>query len=95
MQKIRNENEYINLINFHFTFRYKKSDIMIKEFFNELDKFYYIGIYSMIDNEMNFIKKFDTYRYFLQNLKFENKEKCLMYCEETKKLIKNGIIKTL
>ncbi|ARM67614.1 hypothetical protein LW81_044 [Lactococcus phage LW81] len=93
MQK--DENAYIYIENFHFNFRYKKTDIIFKEFYDKLDNFYYIGIYHKIDNKNIFLKKFNTYRYFLQALKFKSLENCLMYCKETSELLKNDIIKSL
>lgn len=95
MQKLKNENDFIYIDNFHFKFKYKKKDIIFKEFFDELDNFYYIGVYQKIENDLIFIKKFDTYRYFLQLLKFKNLENCLMYCEMTSELLKDNVIKSL
>lgn len=95
MQKLKNENEFIYIDTFHFKFEYKKNDIIFKEFYDKLDGFYYIGVYQKVGNKLVFIKKFDTYRYFLQSLKFENLENCLMYCEITSELLKNNIIKAL
>lgn len=95
MQKLKNENEFIYIENFHFNFRYKKKNIIFKEFYDELDNFYYIGIYHKIENDLIFIKKINTYRYFLQSLKFESVESCRAYCEETSELLKNDIIKSL
>ncbi|AHC94128.1 hypothetical protein WRP3_042 [Lactococcus phage WRP3] len=95
MQKLKNENEFIYIENFHFDFKYKKKNIIFREFYDKLDNFYYIGIYHKIENDLIFIKKFNTYRYFLQSLKFESLESCLMYCKMTSELLKNDIIKSL
>lgn len=95
MQKLKDENAYIYIENFHFNFKYKKKDIIFKEFHDKLDNFYYIGVYHKIENDLIFIKKFNTYRYFLRSLKFENLESCLMYCKMTSELLKNDIIKSL
>lgn len=95
MQKLKDENAYIYINIFHFNFRYEKKDIIFKEFFDKLDNFYYIGIYQKKDNDLIFIKKFNTYRYFLQRLKFESVESCRAYCEETGELLNNDIIKAL
>lgn len=95
MQKLKDENEFIYIENFHFNFRYKKKNIIFSEFHDKLDGFYYIGIYHKIENDVIFIKKFNTYRYFLQALKFKSLENCLMYCKETSELLKNDIIKAL
>lgn len=95
MQKLKNENEFIYIENFHFDFKYKKKDIIFKEFHDKLDNFYYIGVYHKIENDLIFIKKFNTYRYFLQSLKFESLGSCLMYCKMTSELLKNDIIKSL
>lgn len=95
MQKLKNENDFIYIENFHFKFKYEKKNIIFKEFHDKLDNFYYIGIYHKIENELIFIKKFNTYRYFLQSLKFENLENCLLYCEMTSELLKDNIIKSL
>lgn len=95
MQKLKNENDFIFIDNFHFRFKYKKDSIIFKEFRDKIDNFYYIGIYEKIENDLIFIKKFDTYRYFLQSLKFKNLENCLLYCEITGELLKDDIIKFL
>ena len=95
MQKLKNENAYIFIEVFKFPFKYKKKNIIFREFFDKLDGFYYIGIYQKIENDLIFIKKFNAYRYFLQVLRFESLESCLMYCEETSELLKNDIIKAL
>lgn len=95
MQKLKNENAFIFIEVFNFNFRYKKKDIIFKEFHDKIDNFYYIGIYEKIENDLIFIKKFDTYRYFLQSLKFESLESCLMYCKIAGELLKNDIIKVL
>lgn len=95
MQKLKNENAYIYIEVFNFSFKYEKQNIIFKEFFDKLDGFYYIGIYQKNENDVIFLKKFNTYRYFLQVLRFESLENCLMYCEETSELLKNGIIKAL
>ena len=95
MQKLKDENAYIYVNIFNFNFRYKKKNIIFSEFFDELDGFYYIGIYYKIDNDLIFLKKINTYKYFLQVLKFESLESCLMYCNETSELLNNDIIKSL
>ena len=95
MQKLKNENAYIYIEIFNFDFRYEKKSIVFSEFYDKLDGFYYIGIYQKKENEVIFIKKFNTYRYFLQSLKFESLENCLAYCKETEALLKNDIIKAL
>ena len=95
MQKLKDENEFIYIENFHFNFRYKKKNIIFKEFYDKLDNFYYIGIYQKKENDVIFLKKFNTYRYFLQVLRFESLESCRDYCEETRELLKNDIIKAL
>ena len=95
MQKLKDENAYIYVNIFNFNFRYKKKNIIFSEFFDELDGFYYIGIYYKIDNDLIFLKKFHTYRYFLQRLRFESVASCRAYCEETGELLKNDIIKAL
>lgn len=91
----KDENAYIHIEIFHFNFRYKKKNIIFSEFFDELDNFYYIGIYYKIENDLIFLKKLNPYRYFLQPLKFESVASCRAYCEETKELLKNNIIKAL
>ena len=95
MQKLKNENAYIYIEVFNFNFKYKKNCIIFKEFFDKLDGFYYIGVYQKNENDVIFLKKINTYKYFLQPLKFESVESCLMYCEETGELLKNDIIKAL
>ena len=95
MQKLKNENEFIYIDIFHFKFEYKKKNIIFKEFHDKLDNFYYIGVYQKIENDVIFIKKFNTYRYFLQPLKFKSLENCSMYCEMTSELLKDNVIKSL
>ncbi len=95
MQKPKDENAYIYIEVFNFPFKYEKQNIIFKEFFDELDNFYYIGIYQKKENDVIFLKKFNTYRYFLQRLRFESLESCRAYCEETSELLKNDIIKAL
>ena len=95
MQKLKNENAYIYIEVFNFPFKYEKDDIIFSEFYDEMDGFYYIGIYQKIENDLIFLKKFNTYRYFLQPLKFESLESCEMYCKMTSELLKNDIIKSL
>lgn len=95
MQKLKNENAYIYIEVFNFNFRYEKQNIVFTDFFDKLDGFYYIGIYQKIENDVIFLKKFNTYRYFLQPLKFESLESCRAYCEETGELLNNDIIKAL
>ncbi|ARM66169.1 hypothetical protein AM2_042 [Lactococcus phage AM2] len=95
MQKLKNENEFIYINVFKFPFKYEKKNIIFKEFFDKLDGFYYIGIYQKKENDVIFLKKFNTYRYFLQVLRFESLESCLIYCKETSELLKNDIIKAL
>lgn len=95
MQKPKDENAYIYIEIFNFNFRYKKKSIVFSEFYDKLDGFYYIGIYQKKENDVIFLKKFNTYRYFLQPLKFESLESCRAYCEETSELLKNDIIKAL
>lgn len=95
MQKLKNENEFIYIENFHFDFKYKKKNIIFREFYDKLDNFYYIGIYQKNENDVIFLKKFNTYRYFLQVLRFESVATCRAYCEETSELLKNDIIKSL
>ncbi|MDN6719024.1 MAG: hypothetical protein L0L51_10565, partial [Lactococcus lactis] len=60
MQKLKNENEYIFIEVFNFPFKYKKDCIVFREFYDEMDGFYYIGIYQKIDNDLIFIKTMDT-----------------------------------
>lgn len=95
MKKLKDENAYIYINIFNFNFRYKKKSIVFSEFFDEMDGFYYIGIYQKIENDVIFLKKFNTYRYFLQRLQFESVASCRAYCEETEALLNNGIIKAL
>lgn len=95
MQEPKDENAYIFIEIFNFNFRYKKKNIIFSELFDELDGFYYIGIYYKIENKLIFIKKFNPCRYFLQPLKFESVATCRAYCEEISELLKNGIIKSL
>lgn len=95
MQKLKNENEYIFIEVFNFPFKYKKDCIVFREFYDEMDGFYYIGIYQKNENDVIFLKKFNTYRYFLQRLRFESLESCRAYCKETSELLKNDIIKSL
>lgn len=95
MQKLKDENAYIFIEIFNFNFRYKKDDIIFSDFYDKLDNFYYIGIYQKKDDDLIFLKKFNTYRYFLQRLRFKSVATCRAYCEETGELLKNGIIKAL
>lgn len=95
MKKPKDENAYIYINIFHFDFRYRKKNIVFSEFFDEMDGFYYIGIYYKIENDLIFLKKMNTYRYFLQPLRFEGVATCRAYCEETSELLKNDIIKSL
>ena len=95
MQKLKNENDFIYITSFHFHFKYKKKNIVFKEFHDKKDNFFYIGIYEKIENDLIFIKKMDPYRYFLQTLKFESLENCLLYCEIAGELLKNDVIKFL
>lgn len=95
MKKLKDENAYIYINIFHFDFRYRKKNIVFSEFFDEMDGFYSIGIYYKLENELIFLKKINTYKYFLQRLRFESVASCRAYCEETGELLKNGIIKAL
>lgn len=95
MQKLKNENAYIYIEVFNFPFKYEKQNIIFKEFFDKLDGFYYIGIYQKNENDVIFLKKFNTYRYFLQRLRFESVATCRAYCEMTSELLNNDIIKAL
>ena len=95
LQKLKNENAYIYIEVFNFPFKYEKKNIIFREFYDELDNFYYIGIYQKKENDVIFLKKFHTYRYFLQRLRFESLESCRAYCEMTSELLNNDIIKAL